>query len=489
MVDKPPENRNVALALKYVLFLSFTSSLLTQATLSYYVHDLDPNQPSTNTKVGLVQTALGATSLIAAIPAAAAADFIGRQAMLRAAAVVGSLTLLLFAATLFYLATFMDPPKLYLVFVLAASAWGTFMGMHAAPLEALFGDSIETGRRSRLYVKRSALRTAGSALGPLMSIPVFAVSGDAWTRDELARVMLGGVVVGIIPCSLLFFFRDDRALGAASEGITGTRVNQSSYIGARGRARAQMTEAIPMPQIESDINRLALSSKNRLFLPSPSTRAIPTIIATSDILAMLAGGMSTAFFPIFFGETLGLPPLWVQPLLVAGPLGIATTSILVQRLTLRWGRVLVVVCTRLLGVIFLILLASTYEPVCAIPCFLLFRWFTNCTSGLNKSILNDYVSKRSRARWNILESMNLVTWSGSALLGGYLNDHIHFRNTFRVSACVHVVSVLLVGSLYGVVHEEKEAREWKLGRVVSVDEFRGALLPESGDGGETREGE
>ena len=53
------------------------------------------------------------------------------------------------------------------------------MGLHSAPLEALFGDSIASGQRSKLYVRRSALRTLGNAIGPFLSIIVFAQE-DAW---------------------------------------------------------------------------------------------------------------------------------------------------------------------------------------------------------------------------------------------------------------------------------------------------------------------
>ena len=52
-----------------------------------------------------------------------------------------------------------------------------------------------------------------------------------------------------------------------------------------------------------------------------------------------------------------------------------------------------------------------------IPLYLVRTWVMNCTSGLTKSILNDYVSKKRRAKWNGLESVNIFSWSGSAALG------------------------------------------------------------------------
>ena len=55
-----------------------------------------------------------------------------------------------------------------------------------------------------------------------------------------------------------------------------------------------------------------------------------------------------------------------------------------------------------------------------IPLYLVRTWLMNCTAGLTKSVLNDYVPKRHRAKWNSLESLNVFSWSGSAALGGLL---------------------------------------------------------------------
>ena len=93
------------------------------------------------------------------------------------------------------------------------------MGLHSSPLAALFADSIESGARSKLYVWRSSLRTAGNAVGPLVSIVVFSILGDEWRVDELTYVLLGGVGAMVLPALALFAFSDRRALGAASEGL------------------------------------------------------------------------------------------------------------------------------------------------------------------------------------------------------------------------------------------------------------------------------
>jgi len=46
--------------------------------------------------------------------------------------------------------------------------------------------------------------------------------------------------------------------------------------------------------------------------------------------------------------------------------------------------------------------------------------FMNSPSSLTKSILMDHVPKEERAKWASLESVSMVSWSGSAALGGIL---------------------------------------------------------------------
>ena len=81
--------------------------------------------------------------------------------------------------------------------------------------------------------------------------------------------------------------------------------------------------------------------------------------------------------------------------------------------------------------------------------------FPGCTSGLTKSILNDYVAKKHRAKWNSLESINIFSWSGSAALGGYLVDNVGYRETFLITACIQATSALMLMPLLGLVHREK----------------------------------
>jgi len=65
----------------------------------------------------------------------------------------------------------------------------------------------------------------------------------------------------------------------------------------------------------------------------------------------------------------------------------------------------------------------------------------NC-KPLTKSIIMDFVPKEQRARWMALESVNGATFSGSALVGGYLVDSIGFEGTFLCTAVLQALSLV-----------------------------------------------
>ena len=54
----------------------------------------------------------------------------------------------------------------------------------------------------------------------------------------------------------------------------------------------------------------------------------------------------------------------------------------------------------------------------------------------------DAVPKNQRARWNSLESITRMTWSGSAFLGGFLTDRFGFRVCFLITAIVYSCATL-----------------------------------------------
>ena len=207
-------NANVRFTLLYALLLSIASSLTFDNVFAQLIKMLRND----NTSVGIASGVKGTTQLLLALPAGWIADRIGRQAVLRAASAFALLSVGYTAIVLTMRHRFSDD-ALYALLLGGTALWGVFMGLHSAPLAALFGDSVASGRRSKLYVWRASLRVLGSSIGPAVSASFFFATGDSWQVHQLVWVLYIGLAASLLPVLVLWTFRDSAALGAASEGL------------------------------------------------------------------------------------------------------------------------------------------------------------------------------------------------------------------------------------------------------------------------------
>ena len=123
---------------------------------------------------------------------------------------------------------------------------------------------------------------------------------------------------------------------------------------------------------------------------------------------MLGAGMTARFFFPFLLARPRPPPVAVSTIQVALPIGIAVTATLVLRVSVRLGRIPTTLLCRLTGIGLLV--ALTFVPIdgtnahagLIVGLYLVRTRLMNCTSGLTKSVLNDYVRTgrpRSRTHW------------------------------------------------------------------------------------------
>jgi MFS family permease len=94
-----------------------------------------------NTAVGIIQGINGVLQLVAALPAGYLADRHRRDTILRGGAAVGAL-----AGALLAYALAVQPTQVWLL-AAAMAGLGCYRGVYNSALEAIFADSIETGRR------------------------------------------------------------------------------------------------------------------------------------------------------------------------------------------------------------------------------------------------------------------------------------------------------------------------------------------------------
>lgn len=87
-------------------------------------------------------------------------------------------------------------------------------------IESLLADSVESGKRSKLYSIQYSLQNFGDACGPLVTIILFLIMGDNWNLNDLNIVIYLGISLGCVSIFLLFFVRDKYSLGKSSEAYT-----------------------------------------------------------------------------------------------------------------------------------------------------------------------------------------------------------------------------------------------------------------------------
>ena len=458
-------NRNVRLALVYSLAFSTARSLMGQSQLSAFIL----LRTGSTVLVGVGSGVLGLVTFMSALPVGVMIDagVLRRQRLLRAAGVLGACSAVAFAAVLIVGGGLRnaeaggDGKRVFGALCAALALWGLFTGVQSVSVETTFADSVPTGHRSLLYTYKSSLRTAGNSVGPLTSIPIFAALGGQWRTKDLTIVMLVGQAISLLPCAMLFMFRDSDTLGQESEALPTSAVVGGDSGAASSRQPPSITSTESEAMLQSAADHRALLAAERIEsgardgagsdgrLQADEQRAVsqrrararrvvPWLVACADVVSMLGSGMSIKYFPIFFWKELGLGPVAVNFVYVLCPLLVSAMGIVAQRVGMRLGVAQTAFLFRSVGIALLVVLSFVRSEAVLLPLYVLRTALMNCTGGLTRGILNDYVPKRRRGFFNSLEAINMFSWSGSAVVGGVLVNSIGYRHTFLVTAAVQV---------------------------------------------------
>src|ERR1700759_1061348 len=68
----------------------------------------------------------------------------------------------------------------------------------------------------------------------------------------------------------------------------------------------------------------------------------------------------------------------------------------------------------------------------------------NCGKPLMRAVLMDSVPRHQRGRWNSVESIFSFSFSGSAMVGGWLIDNYSYAACFYVTAFTYLISTALL---------------------------------------------
>ncbi|GBG24841.1 Hypothetical Protein FCC1311_010592 [Hondaea fermentalgiana] len=213
-------------------------------------------------------------------------------------------------------------------------------------------------------------------------------------------------------------------------------------------------------------NRATPLLAQRIVVPSScggflGQQHIPTILIVSDVISALGSGMTVKFFPLFFKIRLGLSPVAVNLVYIALPIFMTAVSLASRRAAKRLGRIQTCIVLSLLGCTSLAGLGffadATQPSVHAILGIYMLSTVQHSSRPLRKAVLMDYVEKARRARFNSIDSVTRLNWSGSAFLGGLAIDRSGFGRLFFVTAIVQALSTLLLFALLPLVpiHESR----------------------------------
>lgn len=417
-------SRNIKLVLAYQFFAMAARSLWNQSVLSAYVFLLKTDDPKF---VGFLTGVMGLSQMLTSFPAGFLADRYRRDTMLKVASIVGTV-----AVSLTYYAAQQNS---FTTLASGLCTWGFFWGISNTSVMALFADSISDGDRSYYFMMRMLLQYFGNTFGPGTALILFSRLGNDWTLEECSVVMRAGQVVAIPALILLWFMNDDFC-----ESDDNEETENSTYQLLSDDSDAEENMRNDEVDEEENDNEALLDTNDEeehsALCCIPMHRVVPVMVASADIMAGLAAGMSIRYFPIFFLDNLKLSPAQVQVVFMCSMLSMAIMGCLAQWIGKKIGHLQVTICCKWTGAFLLMAMVAAYKnganALCVCVLFILRTCIMNSPGALTRSVLMDHVPKEERAKWSALESVNMFSWSGSAALGGFLVDSegILFNFTF-----------------------------------------------------------
>jgi len=458
-------NRNVALTLLYTFTSALTLSVWTSSVLSSYLKTLK----GTFGYVGAAEACQGIFQLIAAVPAGWLADKLRRDKIL---AVGGYSGILAFGFLLFALLFGMrrnNDLEFWLV-TGALSLIGVMQGLVNGPIQAIYADSVSKDDRPRLQTYSFALGVIGRAAGPLTSYILFLkLRIDVFALSEQRRIMIIGAAASIAPLIFLFFFDDAKSLGRESESITISSPSAQSSGAEPLLSPSADPEDCLRPGVEGSGH--STSSAGWCGLCRKKSARVPLLLLCSDVISGLASGMTIKFFPLFFQDDrcVNLKPSSVAVMWAGTRVGIGLWSLVARRISDRIGRIATVLVHKVIGISLLFYMyfvsigydekAGNTPPIwknvsIIAPVYIVRTIVMNCNGGLRKSILNDYVPKSNRAKWNSLDSVTRFGWSGSAFIGGAICDAYGYGPSFAVTASMQLAACCVTATLLRYVRDK-----------------------------------
>ncbi|CCI42901.1 unnamed protein product [Albugo candida] len=460
----------------------FSNSIMMHQVLSGYMYVLT----GSNKAMGTLTAIQGIAQVLLALPAGYIADRYRRDRNLKMAAGLGILSAIMTALAI-------GMSHLGLMYV-SFGIWGAFTALQRPAMEAIFADSIPRGRRSFPFTVKFVIMNAGLTLGRLIAIVFFTQHEDDWAFFQLRAVILFGVFTITLSMFPLLYFDDDvsfeirmkylvvekelRSIGRhfdieLSDSIQSVEIHPAGHSHNHTKHDNGLFSSG-----ESERSRLLLSPYESITSPDPiylspskppgskkctleylNDSQVPYLLVLSGFIIDNASGLTASFIPFYFFREYDLSPVQMQSLFVIHPACVALFSLFIQWQSKRWGRMPVILVTRVFGSLCLFQMASTQAFRTLVALFLLNAVLIKSAEPLQKSLLMDFLPRQQRARWSSLEEVSMFVCRGSALVGVHLVETKGFQYCIWITSLIYLIGILFETLLVPLTRHARESVE------------------------------
>jgi len=420
-------NHNVLLTWIFTFLDAVSRGMYATTVLSGFLFHITDGS---NAKVGLAEGLQGISLAALAVPAGLATDNWKTAKVLKVSGLCCGFTLALLFGLIFLNGSFIKT-NLFWFLTVGLMLFGAEQSFRWTALMTIYADSVPRKERTWYNNMRRMFLIIGFMIGPLLAIIIFSIFGDDWTFMELRIVFAVGLAIRSLTCVVVIFFDDTKTLGLESAAIVGT-------------------------------NRTTRVRYGHL---------VPYIITISDFIKAFAAGMTIKFFPLFFKNEVYMSPAQVSAI-SATTYFLLTFFIYLSGKVSDWlGKIQTLLLAAICGSSLLILMAvlkshwSNWRVI--VPVYVFRTIFMNSCSGIRKSVLMDFVPKKSRGKWNAADGITRFSWSGSAMVGGLLIDKYGYGYTFLITAALQLAGYSVLIPLLYILPPEKVPNEELAAHILS----------------------
>jgi len=411
-------NHNVLLVWIFTLLDSVSTGIYSSTVLSGFLYHITNGS---NARVGLAEGLQGISQAALAAPAGLSINWYGTANVLKASGLGAVLTLGLLVAVLFIHESYVKS-NIYWFLTGGIMLLGALQSFWFTSVITIYADSVPRIERTWYNNNRRMLLLAGRTVGPVLAIVMFSIAGDTWTYSELRWVLAMGIAIRCLGCILLLFFNDSKTLGEESAAVVANHTTTIKY-----------------------------------------AHLVPYIIIISDFIKAFASGMTIKFFPLFFKNEVNMTPIQVNAIRAVTFFLLIFSTYLSGKVSNRLGRIQTLLMYAFSGTSLLALMGALKSRWTdwrvIVPIYVFRTILMNSCSGIRKSVLMDFVPKKSRGKWNAVDGVTRFSWSGSAFVGGILIDKYGYGYTFLLTAGLQATGYSILISLLFIIPSDKKPKD------------------------------